>query len=223
MTTTRKKAAPKKKNMPVTAKANELLIKREEGKSDDRIMAECGLSAVMASAGTSRLYLHGTFGELGINELSAVMREKAEKVQAGDLSDLEATLTAQAATLDTVFNEMARRAANNMGTYLNTAEIYFRLAFKAQAQCRSTLEALAEIKNPRPVAFVKQANISHGPQQVNNGVRAGETHSHGNNANQSNELSGGSHELLPNTRTQAVTCGVNQEVETVGAINRAKD
>lgn len=27
---------------------------------------------------------------------------------------------------------------------------------------------LAEIKNPRPVAFVKQANIAHGPQQVNN-------------------------------------------------------
>ena len=31
------------------------------------------------------------------------------------------------------------------------------------------MEALAEMKNPHPVAFVKQANIAHGPQQVNNG------------------------------------------------------
>jgi hypothetical protein len=26
------------------------------------------------------------------------------------------------------------------------------------------------MKNPRPVAFVQQANIANGPQQVNNGV-----------------------------------------------------
>jgi len=30
----------------------------------------------------------------------------------------------------------------------------------AQSQCRTTLEALAEIKNPRAVAFLKQANIA---------------------------------------------------------------
>jgi hypothetical protein len=43
-----------------------------------------------------------------------------------------------------------------------------RLALKAQSQCRATLETLAAIKNPQPVAFVRQANIAHGPQQVNN-------------------------------------------------------
>jgi hypothetical protein len=41
---------------------------------------------------------------------------------------------------------------------------------KAQAQCRVTLVALAEMKNPRPVAFVQQANIAAGLQQVNNGA-----------------------------------------------------
>ncbi|NML85977.1 MAG: hypothetical protein HHJ19_10135, partial [Polaromonas sp.] len=41
---------------------------------------------------------------------------------------------------------------------------------KAQSPCRATLQVLAEIKNPRPVAFVKQANINNGgQQQVNNG------------------------------------------------------
>lgn len=204
MTTTRKNAAMK--NSPAASKANTLMSIRPDGKSEERAMAEIGLSAVTANASTARIFSRGTFGELGLTEVVAVMREKTEKVQSGDLSDLEATLTAQAATLDAMFNELARRAALNMGEHLNAAEIYLRHAFKAQSQCRSTLEALAEIKNPRPVAFVKQANISHGPQQVNNGVLAGESHTHGNNPNQSNELSGGNHELLPDTRTQAVAC-----------------
>jgi len=34
------------------------------------------------------------------------------------------------------------------------------LALKAQAQCRATLQTLAEIKNPHPVAFVKQGEHS---------------------------------------------------------------
>jgi len=42
-----------------------------------------------------------------------------------------------------------------------------RLAFKAQAQCRATLETLAVLKNP-PV-FTRQANIA-AQQVVNNGT-----------------------------------------------------
>lgn len=199
------------------------VAKRAPASEREKLRARNSLSAVITNATTSMDFSRGTFGEIDLTENVAAMREKVAKVQAGDLSDVEATLTAQAATLDTIFNALARRAAVTMGQNLPATEIYLRHAFKAQAQCRSTLEALAEIKNPRPVAFVKQANISHGPQQVNNGVRAGESHTHGNNPNQSNELSGGSHELLPDTRTQAVACGVNREVETVGAIHRAKD
>jgi len=51
---------------------------------------------------------------------------------------------------------------------LEAADKYLRLALKAQGQCRATLETLAAIKNP-PVVFARQANIAHGPQQVNNG------------------------------------------------------
>jgi hypothetical protein len=42
------------------------------------------------------------------------------------------------------------------------------IAFRAQSQCRATLATLAAIKNPTSEAFVNQANIAHGPQQVNN-------------------------------------------------------
>src|SRR3546814_3695576 len=46
-----------------------------------------------------------------------------------------------------------------------------RLALKAQSQARTTIETLAEVKNPKAVAFVKQANIANN-QQVNNGDSA---------------------------------------------------
>ena len=62
-------------------------------------------------------------------------------------------------------------------------ESFLRLAFKAQAQCRQTLETLSTIKNP-PVIFAKQANISNGHQQINNGIASQAE----NNQKQQNEL-----------------------------------
>jgi hypothetical protein len=82
------------------------------------------------------------------------------------LNRAEALLTAQAHTLDGIFNYLARKAFN--ADYLNQYETYLRLGLKVQSQCRATLETLAAIKNPKPIAFVQQANIAHGPQQVNN-------------------------------------------------------
>ena len=57
----------------------------------------------------------------------------------------------------------------NVGDYPQTVERYMRLALKAQAQSRATAETLHEMKYPKPVAFVQQANIANGPQQVNIG------------------------------------------------------
>jgi hypothetical protein len=214
-------APAKKKAAPEAPKKNVLLIHPQEGKSDDRILSEIGMSAVMGNAATTRSYLAGSFGELDINEVSAVMRDKAEQVQRGDMSEVEATLTAQAATLDAMFNELARRAALNMGTHLPATETYLRHAFKAQAQCRSTLEALAEIKNPRAVAFVKQANIAHGHQQINNGAQA--LPAHADNSIQSNELLGAGNELPEDTRASQAQSRVNPAMGTLEAIHRAKD
>lgn len=104
-------------------------------------------------------------------EAIAMLREKAGAVNAGDLKDAEAMLMGQAIALNTIFGELARRAALNMGEYLDATDKYMRLALKAQGQCRATLETLATIKNP-PVVFARQANIANGPQQVNNGTAA---------------------------------------------------
>ena len=223
MATKRNNATEKKSALPAIPKSKQLSVKLKEGQSHDRFMAEVSLSAITASTTTAIEFSKGTFGELDLTESIAVMREKTERVQRGDLSEVEATLTAQAATLDAMFNDLARRAALNMGDYIHSAEIYLRQAFKAQSQCRSTLEALAEIKNPLQVAFVKQANISQGHQQINIGVKPGDSLAHGKNSIQENELSEVGNELLPDASASRLASRVNQDVETVGAIDRSKD
>ena len=70
-------------------------------------------------------------------------------------------LVSQAHTLNQVFNHLLRRSVERQA--LPQWDAYMRMAMKAQSQCRMTLE-LAELKNPRPVAFVKQANIANEPQ-----------------------------------------------------------
>lgn len=110
-------------------------------------------------------------GVSGGDELSELVKSTRQTVEAnakGGSEQAEALLTSQAIALNSVFLEMSRRAAINMGSHLGAMETYMRLALKAQSQCRTTLESLAEIKNPRAVAFVKQANIAGGHQQVNN-------------------------------------------------------
>lgn len=208
---------------PSASKANILTMRQEKGKSSERMMAELALASPAASFYTARTFAKGRFGELGITESVAVMAEQLNKVRSGDLSGGEGMLMAQAVALDSIFNELARRAALNMGEHMQAMETYIRLALKAQSQCRTTLEALATIKNP-PVVFAKQANIANGPQQVNNGVSASPPPAHAREEKpiQSNELltEGGEHGPTLDTRGTATAGGANQELATVGEIDR---
>lgn len=147
--------------------SNKLTVTEKEGKSRERLVAEIGLSPAVSNAQTARTFAKGVAGEIDLSEAVALMREKVALVKAGDLSGMEETLTVQAATLDAIFNELACRASQNMGTYLSATETYLRMAFKAQAQCRATLETLAEVKYPKAATFVRQQNVAY-QQQVNN-------------------------------------------------------
>lgn len=89
-------------------------------------------------------------------------------VKAGDLSHLEAMLLGQATALQTLFTTFAIKASRQQ--HVASHQIFMTMAFKAQAQSRATLQTLVELKTPRQPTFVKQANIAHGPQQVNNGA-----------------------------------------------------
>lgn len=108
---------------------------------------------------TGRKYAKAMFGnDLNLMAYITQPRQQAEKVKVGDMSAVETMLVARASTLDMIFNRLASQAASS--EYLSQMEAHLRPALKAQAQCRATLEALTEIKNPRPVAFVRQANIA---------------------------------------------------------------
>ena len=150
-----------------------------------------------------------------VNALASELSAQIDAVNRGDLRRAEGLLTSQAHTLNELFNLLLRRATGKMT--LQQCEAYMRMAMRAQSQCRMTLEALAEMKNPKAIAFVRQANIAHGPQQVNNGTgaRAGEIQpAHpGLLEQQHGEW------MDPGAPGQAV--GANKTVEAVGAIDRA--
>jgi hypothetical protein len=93
------------------------------------------------------------------------LQKAGNEVVNGNLSRLERMLTSQAIALDTMFNKLAIKAASS--EYMKNYEGFMRLAFKAQAQARSTVEALAMLKHPQP--YISQTNIGQvGHNQVNN-------------------------------------------------------
>lgn len=93
--------------------------------------------------------------------------EAAKAVHAGDLSRAETLLISQSLALNSIFGHYARKAAT--AEFVDKAERLMRLALRAQNQARMTLETLAAIKNPLSGAYVRQANLASGHQQVNNG------------------------------------------------------
>lgn len=93
------------------------------------------------------------------------LQKAGNEVVDGNLGRLERMLTSQAIALDTIFNKLAVKASNS--EYMKNYEGFMRLAFKAQAQARSTVEALAVLKHPQP--YISQTNIGQvGHNQVNN-------------------------------------------------------
>lgn len=206
--------------MPKVDSKNQLRVSKDEHghKTMERIEAEFAQSTASLNTQTVRLFARGTAGVVDLTESVALMQAKTEQVRNGDLSGPEAILTAQAVALDVIFTEMARRAALNMGEHLQATETYMRLALKAQNQCRATLQTLGELKNPHQVAFVSQANISHGHQQVNNHQAC---HRPSDESKFStNKLSGNDDELLQNPRASSVKSATYKGLETMGKIDR---
>jgi hypothetical protein len=104
--------------------------------------------------------------EIDTPTLLATLRDQAAAVQSGDLAHAEAMLINQASSLQALFVRLAERAMEQ--NQMPNLEGFMRMALRAQSQCRATLETLATIKNP-PIVYAKQANVTSGPQQINNG------------------------------------------------------
>ena len=141
-------------------------------------------SELKEARGTAKLAIHPSvnaamvikefgerFGDLDVGQLAVQLEIGMNDVSKNDLRGCEAMLYSQAHALQAIFMELARQAAFQVkgeGWFPNY-EAHMRLALKAQSQCRATVETLVTMKNP-PMVFARQANITQGPQQVNNGM-----------------------------------------------------
>lgn len=85
-------------------------MENEKGKSEHRKLAEIKLSSNVLNTLTTEAFTKSALGEIDFTEAVAVMKEKSEKIIAGDLSELESTLAAQIVSLNAIFTTLARRA-----------------------------------------------------------------------------------------------------------------
>jgi hypothetical protein len=108
----------------------------------------------------------GYVPDLTLDALTEALSAQCADVSRGNMGAPEAMLMSQAQTCDAVFQHLTQKAYDNMND-IDTAERWLRLAFKAQGSSRATLETLGYLKHPTAV-FAKQANMTTGPQQVNN-------------------------------------------------------
>lgn len=124
-----------------------------------------------------------------------MLENSVQNVSKDDLSGLEAMLVGQATALQTIFTSLARKAA--IQDRLPQYQAYMSLALKAQAQSRATITALVDLKRPNQPAFIGQANLTTGPQQVNNVIQTLPRDLPAQN--QPNQLSEVPHELRQDT------------------------
>jgi len=158
-------------------------------------------------------------GDPDIVGLCLELRAQFDIINKGDLSRAESILTSQAHSLDALFNKLAGLALSHNSMAMS--DPLLRLALKAQAQCARTLEVLANIKNP-PVVYARQANVTTGPQQINNAYADSPLQSGGAENPQTKLLEATHGETLDIFATAAAS-GIDTPLETVGEVNRAED
>lgn len=197
-----------------------LRINKEEGKSEIRMVTESQLSPAVLNALTFKGISQSISDDVDLTEAVEVMKEKSEKIIAGDLSELESALYTQVVCLNSIFSAMTLRSAANLGNSIKLTEAYMRLALKAQAQCARTAEILAAIKNP-PIVYAKQANIAQGHQQINNGNLP--PCAREKNENSANELLSEDNHAALDTRGTVETGATHQEMAAVETINGSKN
>ena len=207
------------------ARSRQLDVVEEPGVSMERVKAKLALGATIPNASTALDYSSGLFPDINLNECAKQMNSEIRDVNGGNLDSLEGMLAAQAIALNAIFNNFAKRAAH--ADMMPKLEAYMRLALKAQSQCRTTVEAIAEIKYPKTATVIRQANIA-GQQQVNNNAAADtQTNTRGRartkNITPTNELLTEAPYAAMDTRGTRAPVSTHPSMETVGALHRAKN
>lgn len=154
---------------------------------------------------------------IDVPTLMETLRAQVNAVSNQDFAQAEGMLLSQATALQSLFARLSEKAFSAKD--ISQFNDFMRVALRAQNQCRATIETLSTIKNP-PIVYARQANVTTGPQQINNGGPS----SHAREIqNPSIQLSAEDNELRTNSGTPALTSRINQEVETMGKIHRPQD
>lgn len=153
------------RKLPSTMLASAALAAKDQPVNPNTDAA--GLITGSALAG---LMIISAYAKSSVSEVEVLtkLRQQAQAIQQGDMSQVEAMLINQAVALQTMFVDLA--VSGKKQTQLQAQQGLTQLALRAQAGSRATLQALAEVRNPRQVAFVRQTNVAQ-TQQVNNGSR----------------------------------------------------
>ncbi|WP_245006798.1 hypothetical protein [Pseudomonas mandelii] len=154
-----------------------------------------------------------------VTDLACELRRQTESVNKGDMTRAESMLLAQSHTLDAIFAKLVTQAL--LVKHLDRMEPLMRMAFKAQNQCRATLQTLAELKAPKQIAFVKQANIGQNVQVNNDDNGAIKPTRTRKSKKAQNELLETDHVQWMDTRATGATVGDDSELEAVGEQHRA--
>ncbi len=193
-----------KKKVPVKNKSS-VIVPMHNDEDPDEAVAKILTMPEVGAAGTIR----GLNDIHDVNALTKILSKQTADVVGGNMTRPESMLLSQAHTLDALFNSLVMKGLNQ--SHMPHYESFLRLAYKAQSQCRSTLQTLSDIKNPS-VVYAKQANITNGNQQINNGVPAPRTQENIKNTNEL--LTELPNATLDNRRTvEAIT--VNSELATM--------
>jgi hypothetical protein len=207
-----------KKKLPVVLPPKDRSAVNIVARSEADLDAAVARTITRPEVGSAAVIEAWSQGTHDVNALADELKAQVDAINAGQMGRAEGLLISQAHTLDAIFVNLMRRAMKQ--TSMPHWDAYMRMGMKAQSQCRATLQALADLKNP-PV-FAKQANIANGPQQVNNGVVANPASHAEENQIRSNELLEVSDGERLDTGAQSPAGGIDSRMATVEKLDRAQ-
>ena len=157
--------APERRDPPMKSESACAIIPAptdEERLQAGRNVTDPAYAAVNVICSTKRDHLDS----IEVAEIFLQLKAQATAIQSGDLSLFDAMLVNQAVALQSLFADLAVKASSGTKSPEH-CEMQLKLALRAQNQSRATIQTLLESRNPR-VFINHQANVSNGPQQVNN-------------------------------------------------------
>lgn len=200
-----------------TKKSGQIPAAGKPGEDEGVVFARTVLRPTVQAAVTLKEY-GKAYGDLDLSGLIDALTVQTKAASDGDMGRGEAMLATQAHTLDAIFNNLARRAIN--AEYMDNLDRYLKLALRAQSQCRATWETLSAMKNPPMVGYVRQANIAHGHQQVNNAPStAGETSRARENTDVQNKLLEESDDQRLDIGAEGAAGGVDPAMAPLGKVD----